>query len=131
MAESESRLDQDVINLLESHVPTVEHLEVLLLVSSSPEHWWTVRAVNDLLRSREDSIRSRLRELCEQGLLDKQASADSYRLKEDLQPIDLMQRLRAAYKTFRVRVIEIIYAPKRSPLTEFSRAFEFKRSKRE
>lgn len=131
MSDSESKLDQDLISFLESRVPTVEHLEVLLLVSSSPEHWWTVRAVNDLLRSREESIGSRLKELCEQGLLDKEPNAETYRLKEDPDLIDLMQRLRAAYKTFRVRVVEIIYAPKRSPLTEFSRAFELKWPKKE
>lgn len=131
MPEPESKLDRELISFLESRVPTVEHLEVLLLVSSSPEHWWTVRAVNDLLRSREESIGSRLKELCEQGLLDKEPDGESYRLKEEPALNDLMQQLRAAYKTFRVRVIEIIYAPKRSPLTEFSRAFELKRGKRE
>lgn len=131
MPESESKLDQDLISFLETRVPTVEHLEVLLLVSSSPEHWWTVRAVNDLLRSREESIRSRMKELSEQGLLDKEASEESYRLKEDPSLIDLLQRLRNAYKTFRVRVIEMIYAPKRSPITEFSRAFELKRQKKD
>ena len=112
MLESESRLDQDLVSFLESRVPTVEHLEVLLLISSSPEHWWTMRALNDLLRSREESIRSRVKELCEQGLVEKAAYQEIYRLLDDPALQELMQRLRNAYKTFRVRVIETIYAPK-------------------
>ncbi len=131
MSENESRLDQDLVQFLQTRVPTVEHLEVLLLLSSSPEHWWTVRAVNDLLRSREESIHSRLKELCEQGLLDKEANPEGYRLKEEPGLNNLMQRLRTAYKTFRVRVIEMIYAPRHSPLQEFSRAFELKRPKKD
>ena len=131
MAEPESRLDPDLISFLEARVPSVEHLEVLLLVSSSPEHWWTVRAVNDLLRSREESIRSRLKELCEQGLLVKESAEESYQLKDDPALSDLMRRLSAAYKSFRVRVIEIIYAPRRDPITEFSRAFAWKRPKKQ
>lgn len=110
--EPEPRLDQDLVSFLESRVPTVEHLEVLLLIGSSPEHWWTMRALNDLLRSREESIRSRVKELCEQGLVEKAAHEESYRLPDDPGLQELMERLRNAYKTFRVRVIETIYAPK-------------------
>jgi hypothetical protein len=127
--EPESRLDPDLVKFLEDRIATVEDLEVLLLVSSSPEHWWTVRAVNDLLRSREDSIKARLKELCDKGLLEQEPNEESYRLRDNPALQDLMQRLRTAYKTFRVRVIEMIYAPKRSPLAEFSRAFDLKRPK--
>jgi len=111
-AKHEGILDRGLVTFLESRVPTVEHLEVLLLVGSAPEHWWSVRAVNDRLRSREDSIRSRLKELCEQGLLDKDSNPERYRLKDEPGLSDLIHRLQSAYKTFRVRVIKTIYAPK-------------------
>jgi len=119
-------LDTELDNFIRRHVPSVEHLEVLLLVSSSPEHWWTARAVNDLLRSNESAIRWRLKELSEGGVLDK--AQESYRLKEGPELRGQVERLRTAYKNFRVRVIETIYAARRSPVTEFSRAYDLKRA---
>ena len=124
---SESGLEPDLVRFLEAQITSVEHLEVLLLVSSSPEHWWPVRAVNDLLRSNEESIRKRLSELYRAGLLEKEQSGESYRLKESPELQKFMERLKIAYKDFRVRVIETIYAPKSSPISEFSRAFDFRR----
>ena len=109
----------------------VEHLEVLLLMSSSPEEWWSAREVNDLLRSREDSIASRLAELWEQGLLDKESTLEKYRLKQEAGLNELLKRLGNAYKMFRVRVIHTIYAPKCRPARKSPRALELKEPKDE
>jgi hypothetical protein len=123
----ESGLEPDLTRFIEEHLPSVEHLEVLLLVSSSPEHWWTVRAVNDLLRSREDSIRVRLTELARDRLLEKSADEESFRLPETPELATLVNRLRNAYKDWRVRVIETIYKRPQDPASEFSRAFDFRK----
>lgn len=116
------------MRFVEAYVPSVEHLEVLLLLSSSPEHWWTVRAVNDLLRSREDSIRVRLNELARHNLAERSGTEDSFRFPENPELAALVNRLRSTYKERRVRLIELIYAPK-DPASEFSKAFDFRRKK--
>lgn len=119
-----------MVRFINSYIPTVEHLEVLLLLSSSPEHWWTTRAVNDLLRSSETSIEARLEELSGHGLLQKSAPANdphTYQFNSAGESDVLVSRLRTAYKERRVRVIETIYAPRPDAVSEFSRAFTFKK----
>src|SRR5687768_13826883 len=123
----ENELEPDLRGFLEAYLPSVEHLEVLLLVSSSPEHWWPVRAVNDLLRSQEESIRARLNELAAHGLLEKSAGEESFRLTESPELQALVGRLKMTYKDWRVRVIQAIYAPKSDAASEFARAFNFRR----
>jgi hypothetical protein len=108
----------------------VEHLEVLLLLSNSSEHWWTVRAVNDLLRSSELSIQARLEELTRNGLLQKTTTPgepDTYQFQSQPELDNLVTRLRSVYKERRVRVIETIYSPRPDAVSEFSRAFDFKK----
>jgi hypothetical protein len=122
----DAALEPDLIRFIEQHLPSVEHLEVLLLLGSSPDHWWTVRAVNDLLRSSEESIRARLGELTRHRLIDKSAPEETFRFTEDPQLAELVSRLRNAYKDWRVRVIESIYKTK-DPASEFSRAFDFRK----
>ena len=123
-------MDSELGEFLQAYIPTVEHLEVLLLVGSSPEHWWSVRAVNDLLRSTEESIASRLKELCDRDLLERERGGEAYRIKENPELLNLLDRLKLTYKSFRVRVIETIYSGRGSAISEFSRAFEIKRPKK-
>ena len=124
---AEANIDQDLLRFIQAYLPSVEHLEILLLLSSSGEHWWTIRAVNDLLRSSEDSVRARLRELAAHNLIEKSPLEECYRLLEHPRLQDLVARLKDAYKERRVRVIELIYSPKSKEITEFSRAFDFRK----
>ena len=126
---AETGLEPDLLRFIETQIASVEHLEVLLLVSSSPGHWWPVRAVNDVLRSSEESIHKRMAELARAGLLDKEPSGEGYRLTDNPGFQKFVERLKIAYKNYRVRVIETIYAPKSSPISEFSRAFDFRQRK--
>jgi hypothetical protein len=127
---SESRIDPELVRFINSYLPTVEHLEILLLLNGSSEHCWTVRALNDLLRSSETSIRACLEELSDHGLLEKASGpegAEAYQFRVNPEADGLVNRLRSAYKERRVRVIETIYSPKPDPLSEFSRAFDFRK----
>ncbi len=126
----ESGLEPDLVQFIHSYIATVEHLEVLLLLSSSPEHWWTARAVNDLLRSAEPSIQARMEELTDYNLLQKSTDPDNprtYQIRSKPGLDDLVSRLRTAYKERRVRVIEAIYSPRPDAVSEFSRAFDLKK----
>ena len=127
---AETGLEPDLVRFINSYIGTVEHLEVLLLLSSSTEHWWTVRAVNDLLRSSEHSIQARLEEMTRNGLLQKASNPgepDTYQFQSQPELDALVSRLRTAYKERRVRIIEAIYSPRPDAVSEFSRAFDFKK----
>lgn len=130
MAQSEIR--SELVQFIRQYIPSVEHLEVLLLVSALPDRSWTVEAIDQVIQSSVLAVTERVRELCAQGLLVEQKQ-DGGPVRYQFQPNSeelrrLVAELATTYRERRVRVIEAIYAPP-SPMDEFSRAFRLRKDR--
>lgn len=93
-------------------IPTVERLEILLLLAQSSRHW-TVAEIEQKLRTTTDSIRRNLTALAAEGLVEKPPeNPAAYRYCADHDADETVGKLAALYKIRRVTVIEMIYARK-------------------
>lgn len=130
MAQSEIR--SELVQFIRQYIPSVEHLEVLLLVSALPDRSWTVEGIDQVIQSSVPAVAERAQELCAQGFLVEQKHEDEtarYQFQPRSEELRrLVAELATTYRERRVRVIEAIYAPP-SPMDEFSRAFQFRKDK--
>ena len=128
MAQSEIR--PELLQFIRQYIPSVEHLEVLLLVSALPDRSWTVEGIDQVIQSSVSAVTERVLELCRQGFLvehKQEGGAGRYQFQPNSEELRrLVAELAATYRERRVRVIEAIYAPP-SPMDEFSRAFRLRK----
>ena len=117
-----------VKNFLARCIRSVEQLEVLLLLHSQPARSWTAPEVYDVVRSSPASISERLAEFCAAGLLVKtQDEPAAFRYAKENPHNLAVDETAAAYRTWRVRIIETIFAAEVDPLKSFSDAFRIRK----
>ena len=105
------RLPDSVMQFLETHIDSVEQLQVLLLLSLEPERSWTVAGIAGRLNTSMSSVEIRLRRLISHGLLEQAGDTYSYVLTG---AGDRRVREVAAYfKSRRAAVIGAIFASER------------------
>lgn len=125
---SNESLPAAVRDFLVRYIRSVEELEVLLLVRSDPERWWTPAEVYDSVRSSRPSITQRLEAFTAAGFLTKSGNEPSvFRYTPDEKLGRALDETAAAYRTWRVRVIETIFAGEVDPLKSFADAFKFRK----
>jgi hypothetical protein len=125
---SRESLPAAVRDFLARHIRSVEELEVLLLVSSDPARWWTPTEVYDSVRSSRQSIGQRLEAFMASGLLTKSGDdPPTFRYTPEEKLRRAVDETAAAYRTWRVRVIEAIFASEVDPLKSFADAFKFRK----
>jgi predicted transcriptional regulator len=107
----------------------LEQLEILLLLSSSPEQARTVEEIYAQIRSNQQSIARRLQQLVAQGLVRvANESAPSYRYAPATPEMaEAVQELAVVYKEHRVGVIEHIFSEPPSPIQGFADAFRLRK----
>jgi hypothetical protein len=111
---SEAELPKDIADFIAKHIKSIEQLEVLILVSDSPETNWTIPALYQAIRSNPASIQERLQDLVRQELLAEVSEPSlAYSLKTDGKARTLVKRLKVIYRERPVRVIEAIYSSSR------------------
>ena len=124
-------LPADVHRFLHDHIESVEHLEVLLLLSRTPERGWSVAEVAESLYSHPSSIKLRLARLLGQGLL-REIEEGCY--KYSPRTVELhttVQRVAECYHDRRVAVITLIASKPLDNVRAFSDAFRIRRNKEE
>lgn len=102
---------------------------MLLLLHGQAGRSWSAKEVYDVVRSSESSVAERLTAFTKLGLLvEESGSPPAFRYA----PQD--QNLRAAvdetamaYRTWRIRVIEAIFAPEADPVQGFADAFKLRK----
>ena len=122
-------LSPPVKQLLARHIQSVEQLEVLLLLRSQPQRAWTAAEVFEVIRSSEPSIAARLQAFTAQGfLVEEKGPPAKYRFAPKDQNLDAaVDQTATAYQTWRVRVIEAIFAPQTDPVQSFADAFKLRK----
>ncbi|MCI0745935.1 MAG: hypothetical protein L0Y58_11060 [Verrucomicrobia subdivision 3 bacterium] len=115
-----------VEQFLSDHIRSIEHLEVLLTVTSNPQVSWSPSEVLNRVQSSESSVQIRLEEFVAAGLIvqDKEGYRFSPRTNELREAVEQLTR---AYKERRVRVVEAIYSERRHAARDLSEAFRFRR----
>lgn len=118
----------EVRDFVAKHLSAYDQLEVLMLVSDSPDTEWTVPSVFKVVQSTRELVEERLEGFVKEGFLVRVPASGGYRFSPRTE--ELRQQIAAlavAYRLGRHQLIELIYAPPRDPLREFSDAFKFKR----
>lgn len=122
----ESGLPADVEQFIAEYIRTIEHLEVVLAVASAPQEGASVSEVFSKVRSSEASVRERLEELADEGILTREG--DRYRVSTKHPALSkTITELARAYKERSIRVIQTIYSDRRRAMRELSDAFRFRR----
>lgn len=97
-------------SFIRRHITSVEQIEVLLMLFANPERRWTVREINDAMRTDETSIASRLAALAQSNLA--QGSAETgYRYAATGNLGRMVEELQREYGLRRFRVIELVFSP--------------------
>lgn len=123
-------LPEIVQRFISKHVVSVEQLEILLLLSDSPDRFWSVEEVFKVIKSSPESVASRLRFMEHSKLLKlKEGSDAEYRFDPaTIETADQVKAIKQEYKVRPVKVIEAIFAVP-DQVRAFAEAFKFKREK--
>jgi hypothetical protein len=126
---SDAALPPRVQRFLETHIDSIEKLEVLLLLRNHPARMWTASAVAQELRITEMSAAGRLEDLCSRALLGCEGGTPpTYRFapaaSDDSQAVT---ELASTYAQRRVSVISFIFSKPTDRLKSFANAFRLKR----
>jgi hypothetical protein len=123
-----ANLSNDLERFIQQEVRSIEQLEVLLLLCSKREKWWSEAEVFAVIRSSLPSVADRLAELSAAGFLERlEQQTLTYRYAPNTPDrIRLIDELEEAYRRRRVAVIDAIYRPQ-TPATQLAQAFKIKR----
>ncbi len=123
-----SNIPDSVRQLIHEHIPSVERLEILLLLFEARTRPWTVEAIEERIRSTPESIRTNVSALVgEHFVVVSPSSLASPRFQFQSDPPALDEAVAAlaiAYRTHRVAVIELIYSERHESVRSFSNAFK-------
>ena len=126
----EAGIPEEVRQFVGKYILSLDQLEVLLLVSALPDREWSVKDVDNVVRSSPAVVAERLDSLAAAGILRRAGDPPVYQYKPRTEELSrAVAALSATYKSSRHRIVELIYAPSRSDdtLKEFTEAFRFKR----
>ncbi len=127
---SQDALPERALRFVAKFIVSVEQLEILLLLSDSPDKYWRVEEVFQRIQSSTASVTERLALLLQQGFLetDSQDPASFRYRPASPELADEVDALRPLYLERRVKVIEAIYAVP-DQIRSFAEAFKFKNQK--
>lgn len=121
-------LPNSVQHFLSQYIRSLEQLEVLLLLRSSPNRSWTSVEVYEIVRSSRSSVEERLENFVLLGFLAKNDGSPPtfrYAPKENLGAA--VDETASAYQTWRLRVIEAIFTPPVDAAQRFADAFKVRK----
>lgn len=126
---ADDKFPDDIKRFVGERIPSVEVLEILLLVFADPQEEWSALEVSRKLCTSVNSARSRLQELeAAKVLLSINTEPVKYRFHRENAPMfSLVGELERIYKERRVSVISLIYSKPAEPLRAFSDAFRLRK----
>ena len=125
----ENPLSKEVDRFILQEMPTVPHLEALLLVWNSRPKEWTVEEMAKALYVAPAAAHSILQRLAWRELLTAgSANPESYRYESSSSKRDsLIEAVDAAYRRDLVRISKMIHSAATPALRDFADAFRFKK----
>lgn len=128
---SEKVFSDQLEKFIAAEINSLEQLEILLLLSGNPHKWWTATGVYEVIKSSVHSVRERLNEMADRGLLTKETDSEvRYQFSpKNEQFWNITSELRDAYKERSVKVVQAIYNKPPDAVQEFARAFRLRKDK--
>ena len=121
-----SKLAPALRELIVSHLDSVEHLDLLLLLRSKANRDWSPEEASQELRSDAASARKKLIELSSKGLVDRVGSSRFAFPARNADLGILVDALGEAYRDHRYSVIQTIFSKPIRALSTFADAFRIK-----
>jgi hypothetical protein len=124
-----SSLSPEVEDFITKYIESLEELEVLLLLSNSPDKSWSPKAVDEEIKSSLTSVEQRLQRLASNGLLNVTNNPELAYQYQPATPAtaEAVKAVASAYKERRLKVIEFLFSKPISPLQRFSDAFKIRK----
>lgn len=121
-------IPDEVRQFLAKHVQSVAQLEILLLVSASPDRWWQAGEVYKAVLSNEELVVRILELFSKLGLVCK-SETNTYQFSPPSDQLRLLVRnLADLYRECPNRIIQTIYEAPVSEIEEFAKAFKFRKA---
>jgi hypothetical protein len=125
---SDDKLPEPVRAFIASNLSSIEQLEILCLMFTSPGAEWTAEAVYRKVLTTMPSVEQTLGKFVAAGLLERShASVATFRPLTGLPVQDRIIELCRLYREMPARIIETIYQKDARTTRDFSDAFKLKR----
>lgn len=123
-----SSLPSDVIRFVLTSIPSVPHLEALLLLRQNPATGWHAKEVGSRLYISEKKVEPLLRDLAEAGMLACDSDPDTYRFAPASDELrELIDKLAASYAKKLVPVTNLIHSRSTSQVQQLADAFNMRK----
>jgi len=120
----EENVAADLRIFIARYIDSVAELEALLLLRSSPDQKWTLKAIADRLYTAEAETAVALTRLCSEGMVTCQDDLYQYDYSPNLAPT--VDRLAEAYRRQLIPITNLIHAKPRR-IQAFADAFKLKK----
>jgi len=121
---SEGGLSVQVRDFVVRYITSIEQLELLLLFASDPARSWTIQQLVNEVRSSQESVNQRTKQLVEDGFVARDGEILRF-APTSPEKVAIIPELAVAYREYRVRITELIYS-RAGALKSFSDAFKLK-----
>lgn len=125
-----AHIPERVRQLVHEHLPTMEHVELLLFLSNAPDAAFTSAELASRMQVDGSATAARLADLEKSALVARQGTGDdsSYRFAPDgLALRQAVEQLREAYKTRPVSLIRMVYERPPESARRFADAFRLRK----
>jgi hypothetical protein len=124
---SDVPLSDDLRLFLARYVHSIAELELLLLLSASPDRWWSAAEVYKVVLSNEELVGRTLETFSQLGLAGK-SETGTYQFSPASEQIrTLVRTLAGLYHERPTRIIQAIYERPVSEIGEFAKAFRIRK----
>lgn len=121
---------EDVRKFLESHIASVEQLEILRVLGEAPDREWSDEEIRGQVQVSEESVKAHLQSLQERGLLRSRRAEARIYCQYGAQSAKLAEQVRRLLELYRQRpvtMIRMVYERPSMSLREFSDAFRLRK----
>lgn len=123
---STAPVPDEVKRFLTQYVRSIAQLEILLLVSDSPDRWWIAKEIYKILLSNEALVEKSLAEFTKNGLMRK-SDAGAYQFSPTDETRGLVKLSAEIYRERPARIAQLIYETPLSEIEEFAKAFRIRK----
>jgi DNA-binding Lrp family transcriptional regulator len=120
-------ISDQLARFIASHLVSVEQIEILLFLRQHHDRAFSPSELNDVIRSSESSVGSRLTDLERRGLVRREHARFRYQPPSELEGV--LGELAAAYAEQRYTIIDLIFSKSNDKLQAFADAFKVRTGK--
>ena len=118
-------IPEDIRRFILTSIPSVPHIEAMLLLRRKPDERWDVRRVGQRLYVNDRTAATVLRDLCEIGVLEATAEdSPSYTYRPSTAELkQMVDRVAEAYNRDLVEITNLIHSSLNKKAQQFADAF--------